>query len=109
MGKGTMIFGMACYCIYTVCFGAATGFDQGSETAWALAIGGAIIGGIGAGTLWTGQGGFFSALCERLAEATGKTMQETTSELSSVFAVFYLGQECFWKVLFTIMQKYWNV
>merc|ERR1719379_1819156 len=101
-----MIFGMVCYFIYTICFGVATGTTKDSTEAWILAIAGSFVGGLGAGTLWTGQGGFFSAICERLSDASGAALQQVTSELSSTFAMFYLGQECFWKVLFTVLQKY---
>merc|ERR1719356_532165 len=101
-----MIWGMLAYCVYTVCFAVATSCEQGSVEAWWLAIGGSLIGGLGAGTLWTGQGGFFSGICERLSDATESPLQQVTSELSSTFAIIYLGQECFWKVLFTVLQKY---
>merc|ERR1712032_1092375 len=107
--KWTMIFGMVCYFVYTICFGFATGVEKGSTDAWFLAILGSVIGGTGAGTLWTGQGAFFSAICERIADSSAQPLQAITSELSSTFAVFYLGQECLWKVLFTVMQKYLKV
>lgn len=104
--KWTMLFGMVCYCAYTILFAVASSVDQGSPPAWSFAVGGSFVGGIGAGTLWVGQGGFFAAICQQLSEAAGVEKEQVTSELASIFAVFYLGQECFWKVLFTILQKY---
>jgi len=73
---------------------------------WILAIGGAVIGGIGAGSLWTAQGAFFAAICESLSEVTQVPLQALTAELSSSFAIWYLGQECVWKALFTVLTKY---
>jgi hypothetical protein len=90
-------------------FAIATGSERGSSEAGLLAVGGSFVGGIGAGTLWVGQGGYFSAIVEGLAEATSSDPAQITTELSSIFALFYLGQECFWKVLFTVMQKYAHI
>jgi len=102
--KWSLVFGMLFYCAYVTIFAIATYFPKNSMEGWALAIGGSALGGIGAGTLWTGQGAFFSVICERLAEASCRPLQAVTSELSASFALFYLGEECFWKVMFTILQ-----
>jgi len=74
--------------------------------AWILAVGGGLLGGIGAGSLWTAQGAFFGAICEEISDATGTTLPILTAQLSSTFAMVFLGQECFWKVLFTLLTKY---
>jgi len=73
---------------------------------WTIAIGGSIIGGVGAGSMWTAQGAFFGAICESLSEATNAPLQSLTAQLSSTFAVWYLGQECLWKVTFTVLTVY---
>lgn len=102
--KGTLLFGMLCYCVYVICFAVVTNFEQGSTGAYVLGVGGSVVGGMGAGTLWTGQGAFFSVICAELASAESRPLGDITTELSSTFALFYLGQECFWKVMFTCMQ-----
>jgi len=56
--------------------------------------------------LWTAQGAFFGAICEEISDATGTTLPILTAQLSSTFAMVFLGQECFWKVLFTLLTKY---
>lgn len=33
-------------------------------------------------------------------------LENLTAQLSATFAMWYLGQECFWKAMFTILQKY---
>jgi len=104
--KWGLCFGMFCYIIYVACFAIATSFETDSLGAWYSAIGGSLIGGIGAGSLWTCQGALFAALCGRIADTSSTPLDAVTSELSSVFAIFYLGQECILKVLFTVMQKY---
>jgi len=71
-----------------------------------LAVGGGVLGGVGAGSLWTAQGAFFGAICEQISEATGEPLGSVTGQLSSTFAMVFLGQECLWKVLFTVLSKY---
>jgi len=111
--KNALVFGMILYVIYVFCFAVATNFTETIEgevsaqtPAWALGVGGAVIGGVGAGSLWTAQGAFFGAICDQISNATGTPLQSLTAQLASTFAMFYLGQECFWKALFTVLSKY---
>eukprot|EP00401_Gymnodinium_catenatum_P029169 CAMPEP_0117485624 /NCGR_PEP_ID=MMETSP0784-20121206/15060_1 /TAXON_ID=39447 /ORGANISM="" /LENGTH=443 /DNA_ID=CAMNT_0005280215 /DNA_START=9 /DNA_END=1340 /DNA_ORIENTATION=- len=104
--KWSLVLGMVLYCAFVMIFAVASYFPENSSQAWILAVVGSTIGGVGAGTLWTGQGAFFSVICERLADARSRRpLQEITSELAATFALFYLGEECFWKVLFTVLQS----
>lgn len=107
--KWGLCFGMFCYMIYVLCFAVTLSFDEGSGPAWCLALGGSFIGGIGAGSLWTCQGAFFGAICEKIADTESTPLENITSSLSSTFAIFYLGQECFFKAGFTVLQKYLKV
>jgi MFS family permease len=129
--KNGLVAGMILYVIYVFCFAMATNYTetvpaQGSPTdacylpppamnctqinglpaAWVFALSGATIGGIGAGSLWTAQGAFFGAISEQIADATGTPLQSISAQLASTFAIWYLGQECFWKVLFTVLSKW---
>jgi len=130
--KKALVFGMIMYVIYVFCFAIATAFadpfcDDGTESgfpmpdsgcakdlgyskfikakplAWVFAVIGALIGGVGAGSLWTAQGAFFNAIAENIANASGQPLQAITAQMSSSFAMWYLGQECFWKVFFSIL------
>lgn len=113
--KNALVLGMILYVVYVLCFAFAllfidqviddNGIEQNSPEAmaWVLAVGGAVIGGVGAGSLWTAQGAFFGAICGQISEATGRLLQDVTAQLSSTFAFIFLGQECFWKVLYTLL------
>jgi len=110
--KNALVLGMLMYVIYVFAFAVALNFVPDTSPpnpeigAWILVVGGGVIGGIGAGSLWTAQGAFFGAICEEISDAEMKPLQTITAQLSSTFAVVFLGQECFWKVLFTIITKY---
>jgi hypothetical protein len=129
--KNALVTGMILYVIYVFCFAMATNYTDtvpaqgapsdecyvppptmnctqihGLPAAWAFAMTGSTIGGIGAGSLWTAQGAFFGVIVEQLADATGAPGQTISAQLASTFAMWYLGQECFWKVMFTILTKW---
>ncbi|CAE7271012.1 Vwa8 [Symbiodinium sp. KB8] len=67
---------------------------------------GALIGGIGAGILWTCQGAFFSSVCERVAKAEGKEAQAVTAEFAGSFALVFLAMESLVRASATILTKY---
>jgi hypothetical protein len=71
-----------------------------------VAILGSIIGGVGAGTLWTAQGAFFANTCQHLAEALGEEPASVTNRLASTFAVWYLGLEMAFKASFTALTQF---
>lgn len=128
--KNALVNGMILYVIYVFCFAFATNYTEkvyimGAETAdcynatvpncteihglplaWVSAVSGAAIGGVGAGSLWTAQGAFFGAISEQIADASGVPLQTVSAQLAATFAMWYLGQECFWKVLFTVLSKW---
>jgi len=125
--KNALVFGMVMYVIYVFCFAIATAFadpfcgdgtpkpDDGcpqdvghayvvaQPLAWLFAVVGALVGGVGAGSLWTAQGAFFTAIAGKISDASGQPLQAITAQMSSSFAMWYLGQECFWKVFFTLL------
>ncbi|CAE7213219.1 Unc93a [Symbiodinium pilosum] len=67
---------------------------------------GSLIGGIGAGVLWTCQGAFFSSVCERVAKAEGKEAQAVTAELAGSFALVFLAMESLVRASATVLTKY---
>lgn len=110
------------YVIYVFCFAIATNYatktcdEDGclfviQNLAWVFAITGSLIGGVGAGSLWTAQGAFFNAIAEKISDATGQPLQSITAQMSSSFAIWYLGEECVWKSFFSILTNpdYLNV
>jgi hypothetical protein len=104
--KMGLLFGMSCYVIYVLCFAISLFFDQGSAGQSTVAILGAIIGGVGAGTLWTAQGAFFSNTCQHLAEALGEEPASMTNKLASTFAIWYLSLEMGFKAFFTALTQF---
>jgi MFS family permease len=89
-GRNAMIVGMSMYCCYVGCFWIAVTFPS---IATASALGGAAVGGIGAGILWTAQGSYFTQTAEDHALHLGCEWADCTSSLSGTFAFAYLLEE----------------
>lgn len=60
---------------------------------------GALVGGIGAGVLWTSQGAFFTSCCQRVAQAEEQMTSQITAELAGGWAVWIDGWIFFWGVV----------
>ncbi|CAK9014708.1 unnamed protein product [Durusdinium trenchii] len=67
---------------------------------------GALVGGLGAGILWTCQGAFFSEVCARVAAAEGDDMPKVTAELAGSFALVFLAMEAVVRASATILTKH---
>lgn len=78
----------------------------GESGQFPTALSGAVLGGLGAGALWTCQGAFFAAVCERLAEAEQREKSEVTVELAASFAAIYLSVESFFRASATLLNNY---
>lgn len=68
---------------------------EGSATdaMWVVAVLGALVGGVGAGLLWTCQGAFYALVCEKIAVLEQRSKEEVTSEFSGTFGLIFLGFE----------------
>jgi MFS family permease len=71
-----------------------------------IALIGAVIGGLGAGLLWTCQGAFLTMLCEKLADQEGRVKEEVTAEIMGTWGLIFLGCECSVRALTTVFTKY---
>lgn len=89
-GRNAMILGMSFYVVYVFCFWVAVSYPLIEAPA---AIGGAFIGGIGSGILWTAQGSYFTQAAEEHALYQGCEWADCTSALSGIFAFAYLLEE----------------
>ena len=110
-----LITGLFLYCFYVGAFGlAAHGNDNKTLVAWMAYIG-AIMGGLGAGLVWTAQGSFFAQAAQTHARTAAVTEEgfsqqqeqdsitrttdsddrtsQSTAQMAGVFAFFYLGLE----------------
>jgi len=64
-----------------------------TDTMWAVAVLGALVGGVGAGLLWTCQGAFYALVCEKIAQLENRPKEEVTAEFSGTFGLIFLGFE----------------
>merc|ERR1719414_929509 len=96
---------MFLYVVYVSCFTAAVFAKDSKAAQWFFNIVGSICGGLGAGVLWTAQGGYFASTATLLAEAVGASRAEMTSALSGQFAFVYLCLEVSAKLGFTGLKK----
>jgi len=118
LGPKTGLFlGMLGYVIYVFAFAAATEFcekfvvnDLGETTKKCeeaqslqvvLAYVGSLIGGLGAGVLWTCQGAFLGQASDIISAGEGKTKVEVNGDIAGSFAFWYLVTECIAKAGFT--------
>lgn len=115
---------MALYCAYVAAFGVATIADE----SWIsiIAACGAILGGTGAGFLWTAQGAYFAAAASEYqcafrnengeddsdeeVETTREQSEEPSSQqLAGIFASIYLVFEVVLRALSTFLQRFTQV
>lgn len=82
---------------------------EGDSLQLPIVVIGSIVGGLGAGLLWTCQGAFFSLVCERVASAEGKEAQAVTAELAGTFGFVFLGLECTVRATATLLHSYANL
>lgn len=114
--KQGLALSMFSYATFVLCFAIASSHcvkrnesgacveDDGVQLP--LFVLGSVIGGLGAGLLWTAQGAFYSAVCEKVAAAEQKETPAITAELSSTFAFIFLFWECLIRAMTTILTKY---
>jgi len=90
--KWTIFLGCTLYCAYVGSFLVANNVAAGGVMK-AACIGGGIIGGLGAGVLWTAQGKFFAASADLYASLKGVSKESSTATLATVFTSIFLGFE----------------
>lgn len=108
-----MIFGMALYCFYVAAFYVATVLPAYESAAAGT---GAVLGGIGAGFLWTAQGAYFTQASQEYcyfyynnrrggssSPSSSSTQGAATAKLASIFAFIYLASEVGLRALSTIL------
>ena len=101
--RNALAFGMGLYCLYVFAFYVATNITQHSTLVTVVTIG-SLLGGWGAGFLWTAQGAYFTRAAQlyhyshnHIRSATSLqhplSIENTTAKLASIFAVIYLSSE----------------
>lgn len=97
--KKGLFAGCALYCMYVLSFLLAMLMEPGTTGQWRVAIGGALLGGFGAGFLWSAQGAYFTLNAEQYAAVSGEPKEAVTGRLSGIFAFCYLSIEVCMKLL----------
>lgn len=105
-GRNAMILGMSMYVVYVGCFWVAVSFPEIEAVA---AIGGAFVGGVGSGILWTAQGSYFTQAAEEHALYQGCEWGDCTASLSGTFAFAYLFEETILHISSYFLIQYWNM
>jgi MFS family permease len=113
--KKSLLFAMGMYTIYVLLFGVSANLCTGDMTTApscddealqaSIFILASILGGFGAGVMWTAQGAFFADYAQALAQETGETVEKKNAELGGWFAVLYLSFEVLSKLTATLLEK----
>eukprot|EP00928_Gymnodinium_smaydae_P030061 TRINITY_DN22454_c1_g2_i5.p1 TRINITY_DN22454_c1_g2~~TRINITY_DN22454_c1_g2_i5.p1 ORF type:complete len:429 (-),score=40.01 TRINITY_DN22454_c1_g2_i5:121-1407(-) len=101
-------FGMLLYVVYVVAFvGAVAAFNAGNQQAASiLYVAGSVCGGLGAGLLWTSQGGYLARCAAMMALIQdGLRPQDASTELASSFGFWFLAFEVACKLGFAGLQE----
>ena len=102
--KNVLVWSLALYAVYVASYLIAVIFPA---AAWPAVLFGATVGGIGAGTLWVGQGSYFKVNAQKYARASeGITEEEASGLFSSSFACAYLGLEVALKLTGSLVAEY---
>jgi MFS family permease len=116
--KVGLVISMGAYAAYVGLFALSASFcteyaegtcHEAGPAQLQLVLLGSAIGGIGAGLLWTCQGAFFAAACERIAAAEMKEPPAVTAELGGKFALVFLAWECIMRISATVLTTYLNL
>jgi len=114
--KRALMLSMVLYTLYVLLFALAANVCTGPLQNEALAcddealqaalfIFGSMLGGLGAGIMWTTQGVFFADYAQAIAQDTGAEVSAKTGELGGWFGVVYLGFEVLSKLAATLCEK----
>uniref|UniRef100_A0A7S4AER2 Nodulin-like domain-containing protein n=1 Tax=Pseudo-nitzschia australis TaxID=44445 RepID=A0A7S4AER2_9STRA len=110
--RNSLTMGMFCYCAYVGCFWVAAHMDNSSSSSnnnnnnnadfdlkAIAAYLGALIGGVGAGFLWTAQGTYFGLASQDHASRFNVQVEESTAKFAGYFAFLYLMEELLLRLL----------
>uniref|UniRef100_A0A7S1ZZF6 Major facilitator superfamily (MFS) profile domain-containing protein n=1 Tax=Trieres chinensis TaxID=1514140 RepID=A0A7S1ZZF6_TRICV len=101
--KNSLAVGMGIYCVYVGCFALASLLMDRPMVAEAVALGGATVGGLAGGILWTAQGSFFARSAEMHSLFAGVTLPDATSDFGANFAAIYLLGEVALNMLSSVL------
>ena len=101
--KRTIQYGSRCMFCYVLSFFLAIVFRHSEGFAWTIFLTGGIVGGLGAGCLWAGQGTYFTINAQRYASLMFLEINMVTAWFASIFATMYLLMETLFKTLASVI------
>lgn len=94
----SMLIGISSLMMYVTTFSIAIGVPS---IQWYVCIPGSIIGGIGAGLMWTAQSTYYSQNALIYSRLSGEDIEKIHNDFAAYFAVIYLGTEALGKSFVT--------
>ena len=89
--------------VYVLSFFLAIVFRENDLFAWIIFMSGGVVGGLGAGCLWAGQGAYFTINAQRYASLMVLDINIVTAWFASIFATIYLLMETIFKSLAAVI------
>jgi len=89
------LFGLLCY-IFSFFLALVL-----SPFKWGIFVGGAVIGGLGSGVVWTAQAGYYSRNAQQYAQLSQSVQMNVNANFAAIFAGIYLGFETLTALLAT--------
>jgi hypothetical protein len=122
--RNALTFGMGLYCLYVLAFYIATTIQpKMGRTLQSVVTIGAVLGGWGAGFLWTAQGAYFTRAAQLhhmnlnnndiassgSSSSSVPSLEDSTAKLASIFAFVYLSSEIGLRALSTFLLDVWKL
>ena len=104
--RNALVLGMSLFCTYVGCFLMATVIPTSAK---AFALMGAVVGGVGAGIMWTSQGTYFAEAADEYGKVSNMDRTESNGYLGGIFACVLLAEETTLDLLSTLLVRGFNV
>ena len=101
--KAALAGALLLYSAYVGEFALVSGQGGGGVSPEAVVLGGSVLGGIAAGTLWTAEGAYFTKSAEAFAAATGRAPEDAAQQLRGTFAQTFLAGEVVLKLASSLL------
>mmetsp|Transcript_130137 Transcript_130137/g.236452 ORF Transcript_130137/g.236452 Transcript_130137/m.236452 type:complete len:433 (-) Transcript_130137:101-1399(-) len=104
--RGGLLAGVGLYAAYALFFflSLLSGSKGPVGVQISLFLLGSVLGGLGAGVMWTAQGGYMTHTAAQITSLTGTPRSEVTTALATNFAVIYLVSEMITRLGYSALQ-----
>ena len=105
--RNALILGMGSYCLYVGCFFVATILgDEHPDQQERAAYLGAVLGGIGAGILWTAQGTYFGLASQEYSSQLRIPVATSNATMAGYHAFLYMSEELVMRLLSSVLLEF---